>query len=317
MLAEPGWVFSSLVPHPNLQALALVQCGVVHRRQLQSLGVNKNIVANELKAHRWQAPTATTVLVHNAMPTRRQLMWISVLDAGPQAALGSHTSLELNNFRSFAREAQRIHLVVPRGAKTRVVPGVDLHESRRSHQHRRRLYQGLPCLDVASSAIDAAAWQFSARFAVTVLAASVQQRLCSVEQLLAALNDAGRVRHQRVIRLALADIHGGAESLGEIDFAAVCRRHKLLQPDRQRVRTDPTGRRRYLDCEWHLKDGNVVVLEIDGSHHHWVEHWETDMRRERKIVTSRRWVLRATTTEIRLDSAAVVADLVTMGVPLC
>ncbi|MGI8434078.1 MAG: hypothetical protein ACR2LE_04995 [Nocardioidaceae bacterium] len=308
-------MFSSLLDHPPLQALALEQCGVFHRDQLKRLGVNRNTVANQLTAHRWQSPSTNTVLVHNTAPTRRQLMWIAVLDAGPEAALGSHTTLELRAFRSFAREARHVHLVVPRGAKTRPLSGVQVHESRRFHPNRRCSYQGLPCLDVASSAIDAAAWQRSPRFAVTVLAASVQQRLCSVEQLLAALDDAGRVRHRRHIRWALVDIQGGAESLGEIDFAALCRRYNLTPPNRQRLRTDSSGRRRYLDCEWRLAGGNVVVLEIDGSHHYWVEHWEADMRRERKLVASGRWVLRATTTEVRLNASSVVADLVALGVP--
>ena len=52
-------------------------------------------------------------------------------------------------------------------------------------------------------------------------------------------------------------------------------------PGRQAVRRDRPGRRRYLDCEWDLADGRVVVLEVDGSHHVEVEHWEADMKRER------------------------------------
>ncbi|MBA3232639.1 MAG: DUF559 domain-containing protein [Propionibacteriales bacterium] len=118
------------------------------------------------------------------------------------------------------------------------------------------------------------------------------------------------------MRLAIADIAGGAEALGEIDVATLCRRFGLRLPDRQVRRLDPSGRVRYLDCEWVLDDGSIVVLEVDGSHHHEVEHWEADMKRERKVVISRRWVLRTSNDEVRHEPAEVARDLIAMGVPL-
>jgi very-short-patch-repair endonuclease len=64
-----------------------------------------------------------------------------------------------------------------------------------------------------------------------------------------------------------------------------------------------------------LPNGEVVVLEIDGGHHLEVTHWEADMKRERAVVITRRWVLRATVFEIRLEAASVFSDLRAMGVP--
>ncbi len=213
------------------------------------------------------------------------------------------------------REAQSIHLVVARGCKTAPLPGVVVHESRRLFDSRRRKYQGLPCVDVASSTIDAAAWQRWPRFAVTLLTASVQQRLCAPDELDAALALAGRVRHKRYMRLALADIRGGAESLGEIDVAALCRRFQLMPPSRQRIRRDPGGRRRYLDCEWDLPDGRVVILEVDGAQHMEIEHWWADMPRQRGITSWQQMVLRCAAIELRVTPQAVIDDLRAMGVP--
>ncbi len=234
-------MYVALREQPQLRALVLRQSGAVSRKQLNGLGVSKAHVASQISARRWQTPTRSTILVHNSTATRRQLMWIAVLDAGPAAALGAHTSLELCGFRGFAREAEFIHLVVARGCKTSPLPGVVVHESRRLFDCRKRRYQGLPCVDVASSTIDSAAWQKWPRFAVTLLAASVQQRLCAPDALDEALVLAGRVRHKRYMRLALADIRGGAESLGEIDVAALCRRFQLVPPIRQRIRRDPAA----------------------------------------------------------------------------
>jgi hypothetical protein len=51
-------------------------------------------------------------------------MWLAVLDAGEDAALGSHTSLELAGFKGFSRECTEIHLIVQRGSRATPMPGV-------------------------------------------------------------------------------------------------------------------------------------------------------------------------------------------------
>jgi hypothetical protein len=105
----------------------------------------------------------------------------------------------------------------------------------------------------------------------------VQQRLTTVPQLREELDHAGRIRHRRLLLATLTDIEGGAHSLAEIRVGAACRRAGLRQPDRQAVRTDKSGKRRYLDCEWRLPDGRAVVLEVDGAQHMAIEHWWADM----------------------------------------
>jgi hypothetical protein len=276
--------------------------------------MTQGFVAAQIAARRWMPVGHKVILLQNASATREQLMYIAVLDAESLVALASHTALELAGFTGFAKEAAEIHLVVPRGAKVTRLPGVRLHESRRLRPDGITERRGLPCTQVERSAIDAGAWQPFPRFACLMLAAVVQQGLTSAERLSDALREVGRVRHKAYMRLAVADIAQGAQSLGELDLAAVCRKFDLVPPDRQQLRRDSRGRPRYLDAEWRLPSGEIVVLEIDGSHHLDVANWQADMKRERSVVTSRRWVLRATTFEIRLEPAGVVADLRALGV---
>lgn len=301
--------------HLALRALAERQHGALHRDQLRRLAVSPARVSSQLAARRWTAWGAKVVLLQNARPSRDQLMWLAVLDAGPLSALGSHTSLELAGFKSFAREATKVHLIVPRGSRATRFTGVQLHESRRLHPGPITRTQGLPRTETARSTIDAAAWQPYPRFACLMLAAAVQQRVTTAAELDQALRFVGRVRHKAYLRLVLGDIARGAESLGEIDLAGVCTRFGLVHPTRQVKRRDSTGRLRYLDAEWRLPTGEVVVLEVDGSHHLDIANWQADMRRERSIVVSRRWVLRATAFEVRLEPGAIVADLIAMGIP--
>ena len=300
---------------PELSRAACSQNGVIRRDQCLVIGLHRSYIRNQLDAQRWTAWGDKVLLLQNAQPSRRQLMWIAVLDASPVAALCSHTSLELAGFKSFAAEAKQIHLLVPRGAKVTRFPGVVVHESRRLGEERWTRGGGLVRTEVPRSVIDAAAWQPWPRFACLMLASAVQQRVCTPAELEQALRYVGRVRHKAHLRVALADIAGGAHSLGELDVAAICRRHGLVSPHRQKSRRDQQGKWRFLDCEWDLPSGEIVVLEIDGGHHMDVAHWQADMQRERGIVISRRWVLRATTIEVRLEPAVIVADLKAMGVP--
>jgi hypothetical protein len=242
-------------------------------------------------------------------------MWIAIKDADPVAALASHSALEQAGFKGFAKEAAPIHVVVPRGAKTSQLPNVTVHESRRFLLEHIRSYSSTPCTEVNRSAVDAGAWQPWPRFAVAIMAAVVQQRVCAVPSLHQALDEVGKVRHRKIMRLALHDVGGGAEALSEIDIARMCRRFGLRAPRRQRVRRDRSGRKRFLDCEWDLPDGTVLVLEVDGAHHMEVTHWDDDIKRQRKVVTRHRHLLRATAMEARFEQADLVADLVAMGVP--
>jgi hypothetical protein len=299
-----------------LAELARRQAGVVHRDQLRQVAVDPAVVRAHLAAMRWTAIGQNLVFLQNGNTWHRpQLMWAAVLEAGQPCALGAYTSLELVGFESRAREAQQVHLIIPRGSRPIRLPGVTVHESRRLKPEHIEYDRGLPRTSAPRSVIDAAAWQPWPRFACTLLAMAVQQRICSPVELDHAMQYVGRVRHKPYLRLALVDIAAGAQSLGEIDFARVCRRFGLALPDRQRRRQDRAGKWRYLDCEWDLATGERVVLEIDGRHHLEVEHWEADMRRERSIVVSRRWVLRATVLEVRLEPEPLVTDLLAMGVP--
>lgn len=298
-------------------SLAAHQEGVATRGQLHGAGLSADLVQAQLDADRWQRWGHHVVVLHNGELTRRQLMWAWVLDAGPAAALASHTALELAGFVPFATEAAQIHLLVPRGAKVVQDARLVVHESRRLDpgRHVRRL--GLPCTPLERSALDAAAWQPWPRFACAMVASVVQQRLTTAQLLEHELAHVGRVRHKAHLRTALLDIGGGAEALSEIDLVVLCRRSRLQPPVQQRKRRGADGSVRYLDAEWRLPDGSLLVLEVDGAHHLSVGQWQSDMRRERAVVLSGRRVLRATSVEVRLEPQLVAADLRAAGVPSC
>jgi hypothetical protein len=299
----------------DVEELLRAQAGVATLRQLTDCGMTMHAVQAQVDARRWQRFGSHCVVAHNWEPTRAQWMWIAVLDNPGPAALAGLTSLEIAGFRYFGTETKLIHVIVQRGANYHRFPDVKVHESRRFGREDVVVSHGFPHTAFPRSALNAAAWQPHPRYACGLLAATVQQRICTAAELSDALRYVGRIRHKQRMRLTLHDVAGGAEALSELDVAALCRRFDLLPPRRQVYRCDPSGLRRWLDCEWHLPDGTVAVLEVDGSQHMSVEHWGADKRRDRKETIRGRKVLRCTAYEARWEQHDLAGDLLAIGVP--
>jgi hypothetical protein len=299
----------------DLAALLHHQSGVATLDQLSACGVTISRVRAHVASRRWQRIGDRCVLTHNHVATRSQRLWLALLDYRVPVALAGFSALEVAGFRYFGTEAALIHVVVPRGCAYRRLPGVKVHESRRFGPADVVVTRGFPTTSMARSALDAAAWQPFPRYAAGLLAAVVQQRICTATGLAAELRFVGRIRHKQTMRLTLQDVLGGAEALSELDVAALCRTFGIRQPDRQVVRKDASGRRRYLDCEWRLPDGSVVVLEVDGAHHMEARHWDADIKRDRHEVVRGRRVLRCTAYEARHEPDAIAEDRIAVGIP--
>jgi hypothetical protein len=286
---------------------------VLSRTQLKSRGWSQASIEHEIDVGRWAAVAPTVVAMQNADLTREQRMWLGVLHAGPTSTLTHLTACEQAGLKWTVDRT--IHVMTEKGNLVEPLPGFRFHQSRRRYGdwiHRDATPRRLK---IQHAGLLAAERDRSLRRAIGLLAALVQQGLCTPEMLLLGCDQIRKLRHGDHFRLALGDIAGGAQSFAEIDIGRLCREAGLRPPDRQRVRKDKQGRNRYLDCEWVLPDGRIIVLEIDGSFHMETTHWVKDMKRERGVVVSGRSVLRCSSVEIRLDPQDIIADLVAIGVP--
>lgn len=284
-----------------LTRLRATQHDVVSRAQLDRRTTPHDHVARQILAGRWQALGPRVVVLHNGPLTPEQLRWAAVLNSG--GALAGPTAAAGWGLEGYDDAA--VHVVVPRGAKVPPLDGVVVHESRRfdpardTHPTRRP-----PRVRLERAIVDAAAWSPNARRACAILAAAVQQRLTTATRLRAEQDIAGHVRHCRITHAVLGDIEGGAQALSEIDFVALCRRHRLPEPTLQVIRLDGHGRRRYLDAEF---DGFSV--EVDGAIHLRPFDARADAQRQNALVLVGAALLRFPSVVVRLDEAAVVADL--------
>lgn len=284
------------------------------RRQLRTAGWTDAQIDHEIRFGRWHAPARGVVAMQNAELTYSQRLWLGVLYAGDGAVLSHITAARCAGLR-WTDEAA-IDVMTPKGDLVVPIAGFTFHQTRRPYwSWVRPVPSGPPRVPIEHAALLSAERDQRLRRAIGLLAACVQQRLTTAERLLLTKPQIRKLRHGDHFVLALGDIAGGAQSFAEIDVGTLCVEAGLCPPTRQAIRFDTVGRRRYLDCEWRLPDGRVIVLEVDGSFHLRVDNWWKDMRRERSVVLSRSTVLRCSSIELRLEPAAVVADLRRADVP--
>jgi len=195
---------------------------------------------------------------------------------------------------------------------------VAVRKSRRHHKPRgvvvhetRRLVDGdvvevgIPRLRVAVAAVLGALWAKTDRQAALLLVMSVNQRLTTPGQLSDVLARVRRDRRRRLLLAVVADIADGVRSMGELDFAGLCRRYGLPEPDRQVIRKGPRGRI-YVDAYW---DRWGLVVEIEGMHHDAPENAVPDALRQNSISITTGTVLRIPLLGLRTDRDAFMAQV--------
>ena len=279
------------------------QAGVLHRRQLSELGWSYAQVEAEISAGRWRRSGEMTVITYTGPATRTSIRWRAVLEVGPTAVLAGVSALQAAGMSGI--DAASVHVAVPKSSRPRRPRGgVVVHETRRLRRQDVAA-TGLPRMRVAPAAVLAALWAASDRQAALMLVAPVQQRLVMAADLLAPANRVRRHRRRALIQAVMSDLLHGAETLGEIDFATLCREAGLPEPTRQRLVQRRSGRW-YLDVEW---EEWGVVVEIDGVHHMSVSAWVDDAWRQNEVVIAGRVVLRFPQLVMRTDPVRVVAQV--------
>ncbi len=141
-----------------------------------------------------------------------------------------------------------------------------------------------------------------------MLIMTAQQRIATVADISVALDAVRRHQRRRFLRAVLADIADGVQSMGELDFARLCRSAGLPEPDRQVVRRGPRGRA-YLDAYW---DEWGVVVEIEGIHHEWESNQVGDTLRQNELTLRSDAVLRVPVVGLRDQAGPYLEQLRTL-----
>lgn len=259
--------------------------GVLSREQLRLLGLSKGHLRTQMRAGRWSAHGRQAVAVHTAGLGQRARWRVAVLEVGAEAALDGVSALQAAGLSGY--DEPTVHVSVPKGAHPRRLPGVQVHETR-LRRPTDVIPAGISRVRPEVAAVRAALWARSDRQAALMVVMAVQQRLTTAQAVQRALGGIRRHRRRPFLNTILRDVIDGAQALGELDFARMCRARGIPAPTRQVVRRGPRGRV-YLDAYW---DKYRLVVEIEGIHHGAASTQIADALRQNSLSLRRDTVLR-------------------------
>lgn len=258
-----------------------------------------------LRAHRlghWQQITTWVYSSSPSDPSEAQKTWAAVLHHGPEAVLSGRNALALSGWTGGANE----HMDVLVGVNCRRL-GPEWIRPHRQDYTPGRITTGVPRAVVEAAAIDAACWATSERQAVFFILSVLQQELADGAQLQKILKDRPRMPRRQLILETIADFTKGITTMGEHDFANICREYGIREPDRQVRRKDGSGRSRYLDAYF---EAERVVVEVDGLGHTALDVWLDDhVKQNERMIAGERVFLRTSNVALKWEPWVIMDQL--------
>jgi hypothetical protein len=280
----------------RLEKRAREQAGVISRQELYAAGLTRGEVRAQVRARRWQRVGAHCLVVHTGPLSTEARHWVAEIESGPRGFIDGASALVLAGLKRY--EPERIRVTVPRGARIRhrPSPSLDIRQTRRWSPSDLVEGERPRRARVPVAAVRAALWARSDRQALLVLTMTVQQRLCTVEEIVREMLRVRRDRRRSLIHEALIDLAGGIGSLAELDVLRGCRERGIPEPDLQAARRTASGSY-FLDFRWSRWR---TVLEVDGIQHTWAEHLVGDALRHNSIAIDGDVVLRMPVLGLRV-----------------
>ncbi len=244
--------------HQIAVQLAAPYDGVVTYAMLYEAGLTRGQVRVAIERGIWHPVGKHTVSITSHQPTGRALWWCAVWESGASAVLDGTTALLAAGLKNWSTDL--IEVTVAHNRRVRSLAGVRHHFLR---DRGEIIPAGIPRTRPDLAVVRAAQWAVTDRQAATIIAMAVQQRIVHPTALLARWEKVGYSHRRQVLDSVIADVCNGAQSLAELDFAAMCHKRGLPEPGRQVVRSGSHGRV-YLDVFW---DEFNLHVEIQGAQH--------------------------------------------------
>lgn len=283
------------------------------RSQLRGLEITRDEVAANLRGARWQTLHSQSIAVHTGPLSDVGLLWGAVFEAGDRGCLDGASSLIAGGLEHYTE--QTIRVSVPPGVLVRRASGVVIRQTRR-FDAADLMPSGIPRTRDHVASVRAALWARSDKQATLLLTMAVQQGRTTPELLGREVLSVRRDARRMLITAVITDLLEGVRSLGEHEFAQLCRERGLPEPSRQVLRRGKDGRL-YLDVMW---ESWGVVVEIDGIQHSWATNVVADALRQNSVALTNALVLRLPLLGLRVATDdffdQIVAALVSRGCPV-
>ncbi len=298
---------AGLAARPNAASLAKLleyQHGVITRAQALASGLNRDLIHRRVQpGGRWQRLLPGVYLTVTGSPTNDQRDTAALLYAGPGGTLTGTSALRRHGVRGMP--SQVVDVLVPSQRRRQSTEYVVVHRTWRPPP--LACYDGPVQFALAARAVADAVRALNDLAEVrAVVAAAVQSRLCTIDQLTGEL-DSGSVRESALFRRALGEVRQGARSGPEIDLMDLIKRGRLPMPlfnprlmDGDEFIASPDA--------WWPQAG--VAAEADSREWHLSpEDWEQTMRRHAKMTSLGILVLHFTPRQIKEQPLEVLGAI--------
>lgn len=272
--------------------VAADHAGVAHRADLLLAGVTRADLRTEIRAGRWRLVGRHTVLLAGADLVDESRWWSAVWESGPGAVLDGVTALAAAGLRKFDEDT--VHVSVPSANRVHHSPGVTVH---RPNAVGPVIYVSVPRVRPELACLRAAAWARTDRTAALLVSMCVQQQIVDGGRLRASWDRIAYTARRALLDQVIRDVCDGAESLGELDFGALCTSYGLPPPDRQIRRRRPSGVA-YVDAGW---ESAGLLVEIEGVQHLDLDAAVDDAARQNDLVLGDERVLRIPLIGLRTE----------------
>lgn len=287
----------------ELRQLVKRQNMLFTRRQALAAGMHPNVLHRRARpGGPWQEILPGAYLSVTGTPTRDQRDTAAVLYAGPGGTLTGQAALARHGMRA---SLQVIDVLIPATRHRQSAGFVLVHRTTRLPPYV--CYSGPVQYALAARAVaDAARAMRNLADVRAVVAASVQTRRCTIEQLQEELKD-GPVAGSALFRAALAEVAEGTRSGPEGELLSLIKRGKLPMPQ--------LNARLYIGEEliarpdaWWREFG--VAVEVDSKEWHLSpDRWEQTMRRHARMTALGLLVLHFSPRQIREEPDDVLATI--------
>lgn len=287
----------------ELKRILRQQHSLITRRQALASGVHPDAVYRRTRpGGPWQRILPGVYLTVTGTPTRDQRELAALLYGGPAATLSGQAALVRHGMRA---DARYVDVLVPAGRQRKSVGYVLVQRTTRLPP--LVCYHGPVQFALPARAVgDAVRAMRDLADVRAVVAAAVQRKLCTVEQLVAELQD-GPARGSALFRAALVEVGHGARSGPEAELLTLIRRGRLPEPSlnaRLFVGDEMLAR---PDAWW---PDAAVAVEVDSKEWHLAPaDWEETMRRHARMSAAGILVLHFSPRQIRDEPEQVLATI--------
>lgn len=296
-----------LTTRPDSEALTRLleyQHGVITRTQALASGLSHDLIHRRARpGGRWQRLLPGVYLTVTGSPTTDQRDTAALLYAGPGGALTGISALRRHGLRGMMSQA--VDVLVPGSRRRQSAEYVVVH--------RTWKLPSLVCYDgpvqfalAARAVADEVRGLQDLTRARAVVAAAVQSRLCTIDQLISEL-DNGSMRESGLFRRALSEVRQGARSAPEVDLANLIKRGRLPMPLFNPKLLYGNEFIASPDAWW--PDAGVAAEADSKEWHFSPEDWEQTMRRHARMTALGILVLHFTPRQIREEPQEVVGAI--------